>query len=109
MAIRDEQGYTAVSAAWPLGVWNMDTTAQITYAHDLSATEWLTITDVSVMITNTAQTSSYDLIAGDGSAVAGYIEINNTNILKNRVAAGFFDSATFNNAIGVLSFKYIAD
>ena len=94
--------------------WDMDTTASKAVMHGLSATEWLTIRNVDVMIINDAQTNIYPLLLGEVGVSSGYHNgINSTQISVGRVTGGGFDNTSFDSTggfvRGYISFWYIPD
>ena len=113
MALRNINGYTKV--VLNIGDWDMDTTATLTVAHGLSATEWKTIRDVSVIIRNDADTFYYNL--DQVSAVfpnpsASWKSLNDTNLYLERIASGAFDTPTFSSTSynrGWITLEYISD
>jgi hypothetical protein len=115
MAIRDERGYTI--ATINIGDWDMDTTASITVAHGLSATEWKTITNVEVIIRNDSDSvylqidSSMPASPERNNGGVDYWDSADFNL--SRYATGGFDDALNYAATpynrGFITFKYIAD
>jgi hypothetical protein len=78
--------------ALSIGDWNMDTTASRSVAHGLTAANIRSV-DVWIIIDGGAQI--YNLISGNGSAVAGRALWDATNVSMQRVLSGFFDGAAF--------------
>lgn len=88
-----------------IGTWNMDTTDSLNVAHGLSATEWKTMTIISVDIRNDNDDTYYNIerVGGAGAAttMGGSVSSrNSTNIVLVRVENGIFDDAAFNNTSG---------
>jgi hypothetical protein len=95
-----------ISKSIDIDNWNMNNNDTTTVSHGLSATEWLTVHDMTVSIntdTDVVPRKLYML------SLDGYIEIDETNFTLNRTLNGFFDSAEYNESglnRGVVSFKY---
>lgn len=78
-----------------IGDWNMDTTASVNVAHGLTLAN---IRSVHVLVRNDADTSYYDSIGWVSSLLADlFHSTNGTNVVPQRLTAGFFDSATFDS------------
>ncbi len=87
-----------------LGGWDMDTDSTLVAAHGLSATEWLTVRDISVMIYNDSISTSYSLL-NDGE-----IELNSSRFTLTRGTS--FDSTDFDDSginRGTLTYTYTKD
>lgn len=95
-------GSTKVEREYEIINWDMSAATTKNVNHLLSATEWLTIRQLDVIIKNDAGTQLYSLIAGyDGSTINGTINgINSTFISLGASSGSFFDSAAF-SATGV--------
>ena len=93
-----------------IGDWNMDTGSTVNVAHGLSATEWKTIQKLNIMIRDDADTTYYTAPFENGNDV--FLQINSTNIVLFRTAAGSFDSALFDSISfnrGWVTIDYIKD
>ncbi len=77
-----------------IGVWDMQSTANVTIVHGLA--DFTKIRDVSVMILNDAGTNLYPLTLSSNELLDAINTIDASVYLK-RKAAGFFDSAAFND------------
>ena len=76
-----------------MGDWDMDTTDSLNVAHSLSATEWKTIRDISLIIRNDSDNAYY---FEDGRNLAvSYFE--STNFVLSRLIAGTYDGADFDS------------
>lgn len=80
-----------------IGAWDMDATASLNIAHGVTPSK---ITSLDVMIINDGGGGFTDKLDGDpalSGQAQGYASVFNTFIKVSRLAAGFFDSATFND------------
>ena len=87
-----------------LGSWDMDTNASLTKVHGLSATEWLTVRDVSVMIYSDSISESHSLL-NDGE-----IQLNSSRFTLRRGTS--FDTTSYDDAginRGTLTYTYTKD
>ena len=80
-----------VSKIYEIGSWDMATSTTLTIAHGLGNTGWKNIRNMTILISDDAAASLYQL------TYAGYAEINTINFLLNRDTSGFFDSVAFND------------
>ena len=118
MAIRDEIGYTKLTLE--IGDWDMNTDFEVDVAHGLSATEWLTIRSVDVIIQNDSDAVPRFMRPLTGlhnpslaNERGGVSWITDTNIRLHRaIGVTPFDDAShdltpFNR--GWITLEYIAD
>lgn len=78
-----------------IGDWDMDTVAQKSVAHGLPLMD---IRQVTVCVRNDADTARYQVAGKDSSNLALEVsEINNTNVVLDRMPGQFFDSADFDS------------
>ena len=92
-----------------IGSWNMGSTENKSVSHGLSATEWLTVRDISVIIYNDA-----DVVPRASRMLRfdGYTELTETNFELHRTESGFFDGSDWNASgteRGYITFKYTPD
>jgi hypothetical protein len=96
-----------------IGDWNMDTTSGKNVSHGLTSTQWKTITNISVILRNDADTLYYPidpLFLGGESVDAGVHLIGSSTINLNRVTGSFFDTTDFDSTSynrGWITFMYI--
>ena len=93
-----------------IGDWNMDSTASIDVAHNLSATEFKTIRNIEVIVRDDADAVYCKLYTQ--TVAANMTRWDSTNIKLDRDASGEFDSDQFNATDynrGWVIFKYIPD
>ena len=90
-----------------IGDWDMDATLSVNIAHDLSATEWKTLRNMTVTIRNDLDTVVYDF----DSYPSCHISADSTNIVMTRLGSFFdstdFDSTSYNR--GWITFNYTPD
>lgn len=81
-----------------IGPWNMDALAQVTVVHDIAP---LKVFRVDGVVWDDALTTSYPLLCYAGAAAVPQLFIYGVGININivRVAAGYFDSALFDDAV----------
>jgi hypothetical protein len=92
--------------------WNMDTTATFSVAHLLSATEYETMQNVSVMVFGgyTSFKPLNSISSNSPGVINGAIsEIDDTNIDLIRTDSGWFNSTSWNAAYVEITFDYIPD
>ena len=82
-----------------IGAWDMDNVATLSIPHGLSSSEFLSVTNVSVLIDNDGVTSKIPLDTNSGGAFNGFFSIDATNINLERVGGGFFDAASYSGAV----------
>lgn len=111
---RTELGYTEKEVN--IGSWDMNTTTSVTVNHNVSATEWKTIRDISVIIINNNNDSHYDIsfisLIQDGANDANIGVINSSGVFLNRRADGLFGTDTSFSGTsnrGYIKFSYKPD
>lgn len=119
MGLQFGTGDTEVRETVTIGDWNMDSSASVNVAHNLSSTEWKTIRSVSVIVRNDADSSYYDLNAfdssGSGVEMGGIANFDVQNFYLYRsdgAIGGIFDSGSFSATSynrGWVSFWYQPD
>jgi len=100
---------TPVLKSIDIGSWNMNSKDTQTVSHSLSATEWLTVHDMTASIINDSDISPRKIYM---LSLDGNIEIDENDFILNRTLNGFFDSSSFNETgvnKGSISFKYRPD
>ena len=120
MARRDEFGYTKVML--DIGTWDMNSTTDILIPHGLSSSEWKSIRNVGVMLSNDAddvRVTLDSLSISFGSLPSGGLNyVDSTNVALYRVAGGVFDGGldytstpTIDDVTtrGWITFEYIAN
>jgi hypothetical protein len=92
-----------------IGSWNMQTTATLSVAHGLSATEWKTVRNYQAIVRNDADTQYFGLYTQIGSQGVSYFDSVNFNL--ERDTGGEFDNPNFNNGAnrGWISYWYQPD
>ena len=94
-------GYVFVTS--PVIVWNMDTSPfSPLYAHGLSATEWLTVRNITTQV---QVGTGIWTVSGDDN----FTQVTATDFQVNRKTAGTFDLPLFNAANLTITFMYKAD
>lgn len=96
-----------------IGSWNMNTTENREVPHGLSATEYKTISNISVMILDNSGTNSYPLFSfefiDELRGNIDYVSPTNINILRNALSR-FGTDGTFNNTtLSFVTFEYAPD
>lgn len=91
--------------------WNMNTTSSIQVPHLLSATEYETIQNVSVMIFGgyTNFKPLCGLTTSSGNINGGISDIDDVNIELIRKDEGHFDGVSWESAYAEITFDYIPD
>jgi len=75
-----------------IGDWDMDATASVNVAHGLTSTD---IVSVDVWIREDVGTVMTPLTYNTAGTPAGYFRFDGTNVILNRLAAGVFDSTSY--------------
>jgi len=106
-------GSTRIFKEMLIGDWDMDATTTLNLAHSLSATEWKTLRNVSVIIRNDGDTAYTDFGSYlDSTSDGNTIEINSTNISLTRGLGGLYDNTNWNSTSynrGWVTFWYTPD
>ena len=98
--IKDQTGATLLCYRYEIGIWNMDSIAEIAVPHNL-ASKFIDVVSISGVIINDAQDSVNPFgrmqgsTNGDVSGSAAFV--NDTNIYIRRLTGGVFDSTSFDN------------
>lgn len=100
-----------------IGDWNMDTTSATTVSHGLSATEWKTVRNISLMVRNDLDTEYYTVDASAPTTGGGFVNVlldklDSTNFNLYRLDFGSFDSGNFSATTynrGWINFTYKPD
>lgn len=104
MAVRDEDGYIVYTSG-AAGPYDFDSLNNIDV---IAPSNWQSVIDARMIVLNNAGTAAYDFFVGDGSGVAGYVEISAAQIRFSPVVGGFFDSTAFNNCTVRVSYRYLS-
>ena len=86
----------------------MDTTNTSNLTHTLSATEWKTVRNMSVIIRDDLDSAIFEFISYPSNTILG----NVSNFAITRLATGFFDTTDFDSTSynrGWLTFNYTPD
>jgi hypothetical protein len=97
-----------------IGFWDMDTDAiSPSISHGLSATEYKTLVIEGVTIWDDAEVIGYGLMIAPDNTIGGSLDqVTSTAISFNRVGAGYFDNANFDDGAinrGNVVISYIPD
>jgi len=86
--------------------WNMDTSASKSVAHGLTHSK---ICGVRAVVFSNAGTLGYAVggWSSEGATVDLFMNFDDTNIILQRFATGYFDSASYNAAYGKIIVDYI--
>jgi hypothetical protein len=90
-----------------IGDWDMDATASVNVAHGLTSTD---IRSVQVWIREDVGPAMLPMTYNQAGTPAGYFSFDNTNVILNRLAAGVFDSTSYNATSfnrGYITIEYV--
>ena len=91
-----------------LGDWDMDANSNLNLAHSLSATEYMSIRNLSVTIRDDGNSTIFDFTSYQENTIL----VNSTNIIMSRFTTGVFDDPAFNATSynrGWVTFNYQPD
>ena len=91
-----------------LGDWDMDANSNLNLAHNLSATEWKTIRNLSVTIRDDVDSAVFDFTSYPSNTILA----NVTNVIMARLGGGVFDNTGFDSTSfnrGWVTFNYQPD
>ena len=95
-----------ISQELEIGDWDMDATNSVNVNHSLSVTEWLTIRDLSVIISDNSTSGFGALVNG------GLMSFTPTFFQLQRTVGGVFDTTDFDATSfnrGFITFTYLPD
>ena len=95
-----------ISQELEIGSWDMDLITNVGVSHSLSATEWGTIRNVEVSITDDANTFYQPLENG------GLFGFSSSSFSLQRTASGTFDNSNYDDSTinrGFITFTYLPD
>ena len=106
-------GTQTVKKRLEIGAWDMDANGSIAVLHGLSATEYLTCTNISASILHDTD-NIYDFSSAfrSGQSTDNHLRIDSSNFRITRAEDGFFDNTNFDDATmnrGFITFEYIPD
>ena len=90
------------------GDWDMDSNSTLNVAHSLSATEYMSIRNLSVTIRDDGNSTIFDFTSYQENT----IRVSSTNIVMSRFTTGVFDDLDFNATSfnrGWITFNYKPD
>jgi hypothetical protein len=85
--------YRLLTKVVNIGDWDMDATASVNVAHGITSTK---IRSVEVWIREDTGNVMTPLTYNTAGTPSGYFTYDGTNVILNRVAAGVFDSTSYN-------------
>ena len=91
-----------------IGDWDMDANSNLNLAHSLSATEYMSIRNLSVTIRDDGNSTIFDFTSYQENTIL----VNSTNIIMSRFTTGVFDDPAFNATSynrGWVTFNYQPD
>lgn len=97
-----------------LGGWDINTAQEVAISHGLSATEWKTITSISVIIRNDADDVRIDPFSEISSGVPQFVQKYATSsiIFVKLLTGGVFDTSGFQQTSfsrGTIELEYLPD
>ncbi len=90
-----------------MGVWDMDATGSIAFAHGLTTAEWESLIDIRFIIRDDVLTERYSCPDNDTNC-----KVIGSNVVLSRFLAGKFDNPLFNSTAinrGWVSITYQPD
>lgn len=114
--IHSVYGTKLIVNSLPIGDWNMDSSAQTTVNHGITASKFrgilgITIIDDSGNVYSLERGSNTDVATGTATTRQGMATLSNTGIILTRLTSGFFDSTSFDQTSynrGYVTFLYEA-
>ncbi len=106
-AVKFLNNYRLQTKVIEIGDWDMDTTASVSVAHGLTSTD---IRSVDVWIREDTGAVMVPLNYNQSGTPSGYFIYGSTNVDLTRVAAGLFDTASYNATSfnrGFITIQYV--